>query len=129
MLSAVRSMLGAVELNTTSALANYATEAGFSKENLFSLYEATEEAFVMSTYWYVAVKGSLHAQDCSVFGLIPAEVEALCKRYSHPKVEVVNGIIIKCQPIQVINTLSELGYKVVCSTGEAEIVWTLQREV
>lgn len=32
-------------------------------------------------------------------------------------------------PIQVINTLSELGYKVVCSTGEAEVVWTLQREV
>jgi hypothetical protein len=31
--------------------------------------------------------------------------------------------------IQVINTLSELGYKVVCSTGEAEVVWTLQREV
>nr|CAD7572904.1 unnamed protein product [Timema californicum] len=110
----------AVELNTTSELANYATEAGNT---------ATEEAFVMSTYWYVAVKGSLHAQDCSVFGLIPAEVEALCKRYSHPRVEVVNGIIIKCQPIQVINTLSELGYKVVCSTGEAEIVWTLQREV
>ncbi|CAG2057335.1 unnamed protein product [Timema podura] len=59
-----------------------------------SFVRATEEAFMMSTYWYVAVKGSLHAQDCSVFGLIPAEVEALCKRYSHPKVEVVNGYFV-----------------------------------
>jgi len=32
-------------------------------------------------------------------------------------------------PIAVINTLSELGYEVVSSTGEAEVVWTLRREV
>lgn len=32
-------------------------------------------------------------------------------------------------PLSVINALAELGYKVVCSTGEAEILWTLQREV
>nr|CAD7588312.1 unnamed protein product [Timema genevievae] len=58
--------------------------------SLINCHTATEEVFMMSTYWYVAVKGSLHAQDCSVFGLIPAEVEALCKRYSHPKVEVAS---------------------------------------
>lgn len=82
----------------------------------------------VSTFYYVAVKGSLHASDCSVFGLIPAEVQALAKRYPS-SIEVINGMLIKGPPIQVINTLSELGYRVVCSTGEAEVVWTLQREV
>lgn len=81
-----------------------------------------------SAYCYVAVKGSLHASDCSVFGLIPAEVLALSKRYPSSS-EVINGMTVKGPPIAVINTLSELGYKVVCSTGEAEVVWTLQREV
>jgi hypothetical protein len=47
-----------------------------------------------STYYYVAVKGSLHARDCSVFGLIPAEVQALSKRYPS-SIEVVNGMSIK----------------------------------
>jgi len=90
--------------------------------------EAIIKDMSASTYYYIAVKGSLHAGDCSVFGLIPAEVQALSKRYPS-SIEVVNGMLIKGPPIAVINTLSELGYKVVCSTGEAEVVWTLQREV
>jgi hypothetical protein len=44
-------------------------------------------------------------------------------------VELICVWLFPGPPVQVINTLSELGYKVVCSTGEAEIVWTLQREV
>jgi hypothetical protein len=46
------------------------------------------------TYYYVAVKGSLHASDCSVFGLIPAEAQALSKKYPS-SVEVINGMTIK----------------------------------
>ncbi|KAK7870508.1 hypothetical protein R5R35_002913 [Gryllus longicercus] len=41
----------------------------------------------------------------------------------------MNGVIIKGAAMDVINSLSELGYHVVCSTGEAEIVWTMQREI
>ncbi|XP_063233923.1 uncharacterized protein LOC134537431 isoform X5 [Bacillus rossius redtenbacheri] len=83
----------------------------------------------MSTYYYVSVKGSLHSSDCCVFGLIPQEIQAISKRFPSPTVEVLNGISVKCPPIQVINLLGELGYRVVSSTGEAEIVWTLQREL
>jgi hypothetical protein len=46
------------------------------------------------TYCYVAVKGSLHASDCSVFGLIPEEVQALSKKYPS-SIEVINGMTIK----------------------------------
>lgn len=50
-----------------------------------------------------------------------------------PVVETYMKLVDVClfpgPPVQVINTLSELGYKVVCTTGEAEVVWTLQREV
>jgi hypothetical protein len=45
------------------------------------------------TYYYIAVKGSLHAGDCTVFGLIPAEVQALSKRYSSG--QVINGITVE----------------------------------
>jgi hypothetical protein len=47
-----------------------------------------------ASYYYVAVKGSLHASDCSVFGLIQAEVQALAKRYPS-SIEVINGMTIK----------------------------------
>lgn len=81
------------------------------------------------TYTYVAVKGSLHASDSAVFGLNSDEVKALSKRFSNSTTEIVNGVNIKGPPMSVINALSLLGYKVVGSTGEIEIVWTLQREV
>lgn len=83
----------------------------------------------LPSYLYVAVKGSLHANDCAVFGLNCDEIQALTKRYQNSSAETLNGVIIKGPPMHVINSLSELGYRVVCSTGEAEIVWTLQREV
>lgn len=81
------------------------------------------------TYVYVAVKGSLHSMDSSVFGLNKEEVTALSKRFSNSSTTIINGVNIKGPPIEVINSLSQLGYKVISSTGEAEVTWTLQREV
>lgn len=80
-------------------------------------------------YVYVFVKGSLYSDCTSVFGLDSNEAKALAKRYNTTSVQIDNGIMIKTGPAEVINALSQLGYKVVCSTGEAEITWTLQREV
>lgn len=36
--------------------------------------------------------------------------------------------LISGTPFSVINALAELGYRVICSTGETEILWTMQRE-
>jgi len=78
---------------------------------------------------YVAVKASIHASDSAVFGLNDVEITALTKRFNNHKIDVVNGVLIKAAPIQVINALAELGYKVVSTCGEAEIIWTLQRDI
>jgi hypothetical protein len=80
-------------------------------------------------YVYVFVKGSLYSDCTSVFGLDSNEAKALAKRYNTTSVQIDNGIMIKTGPAEIINALAQLGYKVVCSTGEAEITWTLQREV
>lgn len=81
------------------------------------------------TFTYVAVKASLHALDASVFGLNDDEVKALMKRFPSSDTQIVNGVLIKAPPMKVINTLSLLGYKVVCACGEIEVTWTMQREV
>ncbi|XP_023943016.1 uncharacterized protein LOC112049388 [Bicyclus anynana] len=78
---------------------------------------------------YVAIKGSLHAQDCSAFGLGQEEIKALVQKFAGSGSNVVNGITIKTNVLHAINALGQLGYKVVSSTGEAEITWTLQREI
>ncbi|XP_012254850.1 uncharacterized protein LOC105685395 [Athalia rosae] len=80
-------------------------------------------------YAYIAVKGSPFATDCAVFGLSREEIVALTRRFPNSGQNVINGVMIKGPPVPVINVLAELGYRVVCSTGEAEIVWTLQREI
>ncbi|CAG4944839.1 uncharacterized protein LOC123705893 [Colias croceus] len=77
---------------------------------------------------YIAVKGSLHANDCSVFGLGQEEIKALTKKYPGSG-DVVNGVTMKTNVLQLINSLSQLGYKIVASTGEAEITWTLGRDI
>lgn len=77
---------------------------------------------------YIAIKGSLHANDCSIFGLGQEEIRALANKYPGSGV-VVNGLSIKANIIDAINSLSQLGYKIVSSTGEAEITWTLQRDI
>jgi len=83
----------------------------------------------MSEQYYIAVKASLHSTDSSVFGLDPVEISALSKRFPNSQTPVFNGVLIKGNPLQVINLLSELGYRVVCSSGESEIVWTLCRDI
>lgn len=80
-------------------------------------------------YTYVFVKGSLYARDSAVFGLSSDEVIALSKRFQNSSVAIDNGVLIKGSPSSVINTLAQLGYKIVSSTGDAEVVWTLQREI
>ena len=82
----------------------------------------TEEDCVV----YIAIKGSLHANDCSVFGLGDEEIRALSKKFPGSGV-VVNGVSIKSNVLEALNSLSQLGYKIVSSTGETEITWTLQR--
>lgn len=81
------------------------------------------------TYVYVAVKGSLHAEDSAIFGLNNDEIRALADRFSFSSAQIVNGVLIKASLTNVLNSLSQLGYKVVCSTGENEIVWTMAREI
>ncbi|XP_026487639.1 uncharacterized protein LOC113394516 [Vanessa tameamea] len=78
---------------------------------------------------YIAIKGSLHASDCSVFGLGNEEIKAITKKFPGSGSNVVNGVMIKANVLQAINALCQLGYKIVCSTGEAEITWTLQRDI
>lgn len=80
-------------------------------------------------YSYVAVKGSPFANDCAVFGLSREETVALTTRFPNSGQNVINGVTIKGPPLPVINVLAQLGYKVVSSTGDAEILWTLQREI
>nr|XP_016939447.1 uncharacterized protein LOC108017003 [Drosophila suzukii] len=78
---------------------------------------------------YITVKGSLHDYTCTIFGLNQAEVQALSKRFESGVKACVNGIMVAVPPMVMLNTLAQLSYKVVCSCGEAEICWTMQREV
>lgn len=81
-------------------------------------------------YAYVAIKASVHATDSAVFGLNDDETNALSKKFNNSvKKEIINGILLKAPPIDVVNALGQLGYKVVTTTGEAEVVWTMQREL
>ena len=80
------------------------------------------------TYAYITVKGSLHDRTCSVFGLNDAEIQALSKRFDTIK-PVFNGVMVSVQPIVMLNSMAQLGYKVVAACGEAEICWTMQREI
>lgn len=77
---------------------------------------------------YVAIKASLHSESCAVFGLNDVEISALSKRYKSEN-EVINGTLFRAPPMTLVNALSLLGYKVVATTGEAEIVWTMQRDL
>lgn len=82
-----------------------------------------------TTFVYVAVKASLHAKATAVFGLNKQEEIALTKHFDNFSQEVINGVLLKGAPIQIVNALAELGYKVIGTTGESETVWTMQREV
>jgi hypothetical protein len=81
------------------------------------------------------IKELRHKVDCSVLSSSEVKnewsytsVPHLCFHGTHRDIFTFM-FVFPGPPIAVVNTLSELGYKVVCSTGEAEVVWTLQREV
>lgn len=78
-------------------------------------------------YVYIAVNASLHANDCTVFGLSPSETRALTSKFSTSGSEIMNGVLLKGHAIAVINALSEIGYKVISTSGETLMTWTLQR--
>lgn len=80
------------------------------------------------TYIYVAVKGSLHDSTCSVFGLNQEEMQAINRRFNNSVQPIVNGHMFSTSPVNMLNSLAQLSYKVISSCGEAEISWTLQRE-
>jgi hypothetical protein len=71
-----------------------------------------------SLYTYVFVRGSLFASYSAVFGASDVENEALSKRFHCSSAGIENGIEIKTPPSKVINSLAQLGYRVVCSTGK-----------
>lgn len=89
----------------------------------------TSVLMATTTYAYVVVKGSVYASDSAVFGLNEIETKALVKKFSNSHKEVINGVLLKAPPLDIVNALGQLGYRVVATTGEAEVVWTLQREV
>lgn len=78
---------------------------------------------------YVCVKASLYSADSAVFGLNETEQKALVKRFGNYEKNVINGVLIKGPAIDVVNALGQLGYRVVATTGEAEITWTMQRDL
>lgn len=80
------------------------------------------------TFVYIAVKGSLHDTSCAVFGLNHEEVQAIKRRFDNSVKRIVNGVMVTSSPLDMLNALAQLGYKVISSCGEAEISWTLQRE-
>lgn len=81
------------------------------------------------TYAYVAVKASIHAGDSAVFGLNEDELRALVKKFDGYKKDVINGVLLKATPMAVVNALGQLGYRVVATTGETEVTWTMQRDI
>lgn len=81
------------------------------------------------TYSYVVVKASPYTSDSAVFGLSEDEIAALVQRFHNHKGDVINGIMLKASHIEAINALGLLGYRVVASSGEGEVVWTLQRDL
>ncbi|KAL1124272.1 hypothetical protein AAG570_002042 [Ranatra chinensis] len=83
----------------------------------------------MIEQYYIVVKSSVHSSDTAVFNLTQNELSAITKRHGVSDREVINGVLVKANPLLVINSLSELGYRVVCSSGEGEVVWTLTRGV
>lgn len=80
-------------------------------------------------YAYICIRGILSGDDCAVFGLSNEETAAIQKRFAISSIEICHGVMIKSNVFQVMNSLSKLGYKVVCSSGEKETTWTMQRDI
>lgn len=81
------------------------------------------------SFAYVAVKSSLHASETAVFGLNKDEMAALSKRFGNCRKSIINGVSLRVPPMDIVNALALLGYRVVGTTGETEVVWTMQRDL
>ncbi|XP_017038579.1 uncharacterized protein [Drosophila kikkawai] len=114
-------------LNAATAAAAAASAAATCQANVVTIPVPILQS--EGNFAYITVKGSLHDYTCTVFGLNQAEVQALSKRFESGVKACVNGIMVAVSPMVMLNTLAQLSYKVVCSCGEAEICWTMQREV
>ncbi|CAL7951423.1 unnamed protein product [Xylocopa violacea] len=79
-------------------------------------------------YYYVGVKASPYSSTSVVFGLNSDEAWALFKRFPDHGPSVKNGFTINGPPFSIINALAETGYRVICSSGDTDVLWTLQRE-
>lgn len=80
-------------------------------------------------YAYISIRGVLSGDDCTVFGISLEEKLAIEKRFTTSSLPINHGMTIKSNVFQVLNSMSKLGYKVVCSSGDKEIIWTMQREI
>ncbi|XP_043510253.1 uncharacterized protein LOC122528804 isoform X5 [Frieseomelitta varia] len=81
------------------------------------------------SYYYIGLKGSPFGAVSFVVGLNSDEILALSERFPKSEAKVSNGIMITGPPLSVINALAELGYRVIGTTGDIEIFWTLRREL
>lgn len=52
--------------------------------------------------------------------------ECVKKYFSHVYFKNTN---FSAPPFSIINALAELGYRVISSTGDSEVLWTMQREL
>ena|SRR5690349_16279998 len=80
-------------------------------------------------YYYIFIKGSLYSPDSAVFGLNVAEIQALSKKFNSPCKEIENGVMFKKSVCETVNALAQLGYKVISTCGDAETMFTMQREL
>lgn len=80
-------------------------------------------------FYYVFVRGSLYSSESAVFGLENLEILALTTKFGSPPKEIENGIMYKKPVNAVINSLAQLGYRVISSCGETEHLFTLGREI
>lgn len=80
-------------------------------------------------FYYIFIKGSLYSPDSAVFGLEAQEIQALANKFQSPCKQIENGIMFKKPAYEVINALSQLGYRVISTCGETETLFTMQREV
>jgi hypothetical protein len=80
-------------------------------------------------YYYVFVRGSLYSPESAVFGLEMTEISALSNRFGLNPKEIENGVMFKKPVNTIINSLAQLGYRVISTCGETEHLFTLGREI
>lgn len=99
-----------------------------SKQDSSSVKSLPGIELPLENVYYAAIKGFLNADNCLAFGLSLEEERALyAQTQSGSKSQIPN--FFRINVLGAINALSQLGYRVVSTTGESEITWTLMREL